>query len=67
MCLASTASDSAMRYVVVANTPEAVQSLMEFALPQSRQAVTANRAAQWGQTASVWKVSKGCAHWLHFQ
>src|SRR5947209_17930573 len=40
---------------------------MGFTLPQSRQRVTSNRVAQCGQTACVWKVSKGCMHWLHFQ
>ncbi len=35
--------------------------------PHSRQAVTGNWAAQYGQTAPDWKVSKGRPHWRHFQ
>src|SRR5437667_11340386 len=35
--------------------------------PQSRHLVTANWVAQCGQTAWVWKVSKGWLHREHFQ
>jgi hypothetical protein len=46
---------------------EAIHSLIGFATPQSKHFVTVNWALQFGQTPRVWKVSKACPQWLHFQ
>src|SRR5450755_5050187 len=35
--------------------------------PQSRHRVPSYRVAQCGQTASLWKLSKACPHFSHFQ
>src|ERR1700684_544888 len=48
-------------------TIEVFHSCMGCNEPQSRQRVTSNREPQRGQTAPVWKVSKGWPHCAHFQ
>jgi hypothetical protein len=44
-----------------------IHSLMGRCLPQSKQAVTANRVAQFGHTACVWNVSNCFLHCPHIQ